>query len=105
MSSVTVLGATGGLGHTRVAELAARGHGVAAANRRGDAIVGPGVRRVAVDASDTEQTRKACADSDVVVMAATVPYSQWAATRVPMVANALDAAAFAGARLVTVDCL
>lgn len=103
MSTVTVLGAAGGVGNTVVAELAARGHDVNAVSRRGDAAVPEGVRQQAADLSVPSDVRAACHGSDVVVMAANVPYAQWATQLPPMVDSVIDATAEAGARLVMVD--
>jgi nucleoside-diphosphate-sugar epimerase len=101
---VTVLGATGGIGRAIVHELADRGHTVTAASRsitRAD--VPGGVTALATDLRDPAQARTACDGADVVVMAAQIPYPQWATELVPLVDAALDAAEQAGARLVMVD--
>jgi nucleoside-diphosphate-sugar epimerase len=101
---ITVLGAAGGIGHAIVEELARRGHTVTAASRSiTDDEVPAGVRAVPTDLTDQRQARAACADADVVVMAAQVPYPRWATELVPLVDAALDAAEVAGARLVMVD--
>jgi nucleoside-diphosphate-sugar epimerase len=100
----TVLGASGGIGRAIVAELAARGHDVVAASRSITTDGVPaGVRAMPTDLRDAAQARAACAGADVVVMAAQVPYPQWATELVPLVDAALDAAEQAGARLVMVD--
>jgi nucleoside-diphosphate-sugar epimerase len=101
---ITVLGATGGIGHATVEELARRGHTVTAASRAiTDGAVPAGVRAVPTDLADQRQARAACAGADVVVMAAQVPYPRWSSELVPLVDAALDAAEVAGARLVMVD--
>jgi nucleoside-diphosphate-sugar epimerase len=101
---VTVLGATGGIGRAIVRELAGRGHTVTAASRsitRAD--VPAGVTALATDLRDPTQARAACDGADVVVMAAQIPYPQWATDLVPLVDAALAAAEEADARLVMVD--
>ncbi len=103
MSTVTVLGAAGGAGRAIVGELAARGHDVVASSRHGDAPAPDGVRRVAADLDDPGQVAAACRGSEVVVMAASIPYPRWADELVPMVDRALDAATATGARFVMVD--
>ena len=106
MSTVTVLGGTGGMGGAIVAELVARGHEVRSASRSGTtsgAGSDPRVQAVAVDLLDADQAVAACAGSDVVVMAAQLGYRQWATTLRPMVEHALTAAEATGARLVMVD--
>jgi nucleoside-diphosphate-sugar epimerase len=101
---ITVLGAAGGIGHAIVEELARRGHTVTAASRSITSEGLPaGVRAVPTDLTDRRQARAACADADVVVMAAQVPYPRWATELVPLVDAALDAAEVTGARLVMVD--
>lgn len=101
---VTVLGATGGIGRATVTALAERGHAVTAASRSAaDAAWPTGVRGTATDLSDAAAARAACADADVVVMAAGVPYSRWAEELEDLVDGALNAAGDAGARLVYVD--
>jgi nucleoside-diphosphate-sugar epimerase len=100
----TVLGATGGIGRAIVEELSHRGHEVTAASRSITADGVPaGVRALPTDLRDPAQARAACADAEVVVMAAQVPYQAWATELVPLVDAALDAAEHAGARLVMVD--
>ncbi len=103
MTRVTVLGAAGGAGGAIVSELAARGHVVTASSRHGDAPCPDGVRQVATDLDDAAQVVAACADAEVVVMAANVPYASWATMLWPMVERALAGAVAAGARLVMVD--
>src|SRR5690554_4763522 len=103
MSTVTVLGAAGGAGNAVAAELAARGHDVTAVSRRGDATVPNGVRQHAADLSVPSDVQAACRGADVVVMAANLPYAQWAEQLPPMVDGVVEATATAGARLVMVD--
>lgn len=101
---VTVLGATGGAGRAVVHELAARGHHVTAAARSVEPTGWPdGVRPLPTDLLDRTAAAAACADADVVVMAAQVPYAAWSTTLPAMVDAAVEAAADAGARLVMVD--
>jgi nucleoside-diphosphate-sugar epimerase len=100
---VTVLGASGGIGNAITRELHARGHGVTAVNRRGDADVPAGVRQAAADADDLAAMTRACAGADVVVMAAQPPYDRWAERWPHMLEVLLAACESAGARLVFVD--
>lgn len=104
MHTVTVFGASGGIGGAIVGELAARGHAVTAASRNlpTDRFA-PSVRLRPTDLRDRRASRAAAAGADVVVMAAQVPYSRWAAELRPLVAAAVDAATCTGARLVMVD--
>jgi nucleoside-diphosphate-sugar epimerase len=101
---ITVLGATGGIGRAIVDELAVRGHQVTAASRSAAGDTWPsGVRAVPVDLRDAAGSTRACADADVVVMAAQVPYTGWATELVPMFDAAVDAAVATDAKLVVVD--
>lgn len=102
--NVTVLGATGGIGRAITRELADRGHTVTAVSRSistADGRADVRVRRA--DLTDAAGTRAACADSDVVVMAANLPYADWATSLPGVVTTALDAAVAADARFVMVD--
>src|SRR5690554_639138 len=102
--NVTVLGATGGIGLAITSELAARGHRVTAVSRSITAADVPvGVRTRRADLNDVTSARQVCADADVVVMAANLPYRDWTTRLVGFVAGALDAAAAADARFVMVD--
>lgn len=101
---ITVLGATGGIGAAIVAELTQRGHHVIAASRSVEQTLLPaGAVAHRMDLHDTESARAACAGSEVVVMAAQVPYSRWQRELVALVDAAIDAAEHAQARLVMVD--
>ncbi len=101
---ITVLGATGGAGQAITRELAARGHDVVAASRTATARSWPDrVIARTLDLDDAAATTAACADADVVVMAAQVPYQRWYDELPGMVERAADAATAAGARLVLVD--
>ncbi|MDQ3403506.1 MAG: NAD(P)H-binding protein [Actinomycetota bacterium] len=100
----TVFGATGGAGRAITLELATRGHEVTAASRSIASVTLPAnVRAVPTDLRDPASAAAAARGADVIVMAAQVPYSQWAAEFRPLVDAAVDAAATAGARLVMVD--
>ena len=103
MATVSVLGAKGGIGAAITAELAARGHAVRAVSRRGDTEPATGVERVAADLAVLDDALRATAGSEVVVMAAQVPYARWAAELPALVECALAGAAAAGARLVMCD--
>lgn len=104
MSQVTVFGASGGIGSAIVEELARRGHAVTAASRTlPNERFASSVRLQPTDLRDQPAARAAAEGADVVVMAAQVPYSRWAAELRPLVDAAVDAAASAEARLVMVD--
>jgi nucleoside-diphosphate-sugar epimerase len=102
MSRVTVLGASGGLGQAIATELAGRGHEVTGTSRTGNLPVA-GVRSRPADLHDLDDARAACAHAQVVVMAAGLPYRQWATRFSSMIDNVVTATAEAGARLVMVD--
>ncbi len=115
---VTVLGATGGIGGAILNDLAR-------ALRQGPSSGGAGGRRlravsrsitthdlgpdaataevVQADLMDAGQTVAACADSDVVVLAAQPPYPRWRPEWPTMMTNVIDAVEQADARLVFVD--
>ncbi|MFO7777044.1 MAG: NAD-dependent epimerase/dehydratase family protein [Nitriliruptoraceae bacterium] len=103
MARVRVLGAKGGLGAAITAELAARGHDVTAVSRHGDTEPTAGVERVAADLAVLDDALRATAGSEVVVMAAQVPYARWAGELPALVEHALAGAVTAGARLVMCD--
>ena len=102
--NVTVFGATGGIGRAIVRELAARGHRVTAASRTVTPTDVPaGALALPTDLRDPIAARAAVEGADVVVMAAQIPYSGWAAELFPLVDAALDATAAVSARFVMVD--
>lgn len=101
--TVTVLGASGGIGNAITIELAARGHAVSAVNRGGDATVPDGVTRRAGDLRSPAAAAAAIGAADVIVMAAQPPYPEWLATFPTLVDHVLAGAEAAGARLVFVD--
>ncbi|CAN5853164.1 NAD-dependent epimerase/dehydratase family protein [soil metagenome] len=101
--TVTVLGASGGVGGAITRELATRGHTVTAVNRGGDADVPDGVTRRAGDLRTPEGATEAIGAADVVVMAAQPPYPQWVSHWPDLIDNVLAGAEQAGARLVFVD--
>lgn len=103
-TTLTVLGATGGIGRAVTHELTTRGHEVTAASRSvTTAEVPAGVRALPTDLRDPSQSRRAADGADVVVMAAQVPYAKWRTELPALVDASLDAAGDAGARLVMVD--
>jgi nucleoside-diphosphate-sugar epimerase len=102
--NITVLGATGGIGAAITRELTTRGHAVTAASRSVTADGLPaGARALPTDLTDPAAAARAVRGSDVVVMAAQVPYPRWHDELVPLFDRALEAAASEGARLVVVD--
>ena len=101
---ITVLGAAGGAGQAIVAELAHRGHRVTAASRSVAGRSWPdGVHQLTTDLRVPGAAAAACADAEVVVMAAQVPYPRWTRELPGLFDTAADAAAAVGARLVVVD--
>lgn len=101
--TVTVLGASGGIGGAITRELAARGHIVTAVNRGGDADVPDGVARRAGDLSTPSGAAQAIGAAEAVVMAAQPPYPQWVSHWPALIDNVLAGTEQAGARLVFVD--
>lgn len=102
--NITVLGATGGIGHAITSELSSRGHDVTAASRSvRPELVPTGVRTRVTELRERDDARAACRGADVVVMAAQVPYPRWATELSDLFERAIDAASHAGARLVVVD--
>jgi nucleoside-diphosphate-sugar epimerase len=98
-----VLGATGGVGHALVRELAAHGAPVRAVNRSGRASFPGCVELVAADLTNRASTRAACQDATVVYHCAGVPYDQWARSLPGMLDNVIAAVAATGATLVYMD--
>lgn len=101
--NITVLGASGGMGRTLVNELVRRGHTVTAVNRSGNAAVPDGVRRMAADITSPGDAKRACAGSDVAVLAAQPPYPQWVTRWPPMMRSVIAGASAAGTKLVFTD--
>ena len=98
---ITVLGATGGIGRAATIELLRRGHNLRAVSRSGGAVPGADIMRA--DLTDHDACARACADSDVVVMAAQPPYPLWASEWAPMLDGVIAGVAASGAKLVLVD--
>lgn len=111
-TTMTVLGATGGIGAAITAAAEARGDlRVRAVNRSGDATVAPTTERVAADIETLEGARAALSGSTaaagadhVVVLAAQPPYHAWGDGRFErLLDNVLTATAEVGGKLVFVD--
>jgi nucleoside-diphosphate-sugar epimerase len=97
---ITILGASGGTGGALLHELVRRGHTITAVNRRGSVEASPGVTPLAADMSDAADAKRACAEADVVVLAAQPPYQDWVDRWPPLMRNVMAATAAAGAKLV-----
>jgi nucleoside-diphosphate-sugar epimerase len=98
-----VLGAAGGIGQALTAELAARGHQVTAVSRTGRPLPDVQAKPVAADVYDRPSTAAACADAEVVVLAAMPPYHAWAGNFERMLDVVVAVALDVGARVVFVD--
>lgn len=111
-TTITVLGATGGIGAAVTHAAEQRGDlRVRAVNRSGDAQVAPTTERIAADIESPAGARAALGDvhaseehEHVVVLAAQPPYHAWGEGRFErLLDNVLAAAAATGAKLVFVD--
>ena len=98
-----VLGASGGLGHAVVQELAKQGKTVRAVNRSGNIDVPSGVEVKAADTSDLESTIKACQGASVIYNCVNVPYMDWQEKLPSIYDNIIQAAASVKAKLVVGD--
>jgi nucleoside-diphosphate-sugar epimerase len=98
---ILVLGAAGQLGRAAAQAFRAGGWSVASLVRRsaGGAIA-PGTELIEVDARDTAGVIEAARGADVVLNALNVPFTQWAASAMPLAEVAIAAAREAGATLV-----
>ena len=93
MSTITIIGAAGRVGHAASqgfleAGWAVRGIGRGVKTRE----MAAGVMPVEASASDRDGLTAACAGSDVILHAANPPYDKWATTVLPMIENAIAAA-------------
>jgi nucleoside-diphosphate-sugar epimerase len=93
-----VLGATGAIGRSLVAELTARGREVRAVSRNAE-----GPHGFRADVTTAEGAVSACAGAAVVYQCAQPPYTRWAEEFVGLTDTVLTAAEKAGARLVMAD--
>jgi nucleoside-diphosphate-sugar epimerase len=98
---ILVLGAAGQLGRAAAQTFHAAGWDVASLVRgRASGEVEPGTRPIEVDARDTEGVIEAARGADVILHALNVPYTQWAASALPLAETAIAAARENGAMLV-----
>lgn len=102
-SELHVVFGTGPVGLAVLDELVARGRRVRMVNRRGQAIVPPGVEVCAGDARDPETTRRLCQGAAVVYQCVNAPYDRWPELFPPLQAAILDGAATNGAKLVVME--
>lgn len=93
-----VLGATGAIGKSVVAELTARGREVRAVSRRAE-----GPQGFRADITTAEGAVAACAGAAVVYQCAQPPYAQWAQDFVGLTDTVLTGVEKSGARLVMAD--
>lgn len=93
-----VLGATGAIGKSVVAELTARGREVRAVSRSAE-----GPQGFRADITTAEGAVAACADAAVVYQCAQPPYAQWAQDFVGLTDTVLTGVEKSGARLVMAD--
>ncbi len=98
-----VFGANGPIGSELVRLLAAQGHTVIAASRRGGFRVPEGVKVVVGDASRTEDTYRLCMGSAVVYCCVGIDYTKWADTWPAIIAGLVEGVSNAGSRLVFAD--
>jgi nucleoside-diphosphate-sugar epimerase len=100
-----VLGASGGIGHWTVVKLVERGEPVRVLARdpewfRRTWPQAKGVEVVAGDALVSDDVRHAAKDATAIFHCVNVPYQQWAAKALPMLANTISAAQTVGACVV-----
>ncbi|MDN3239633.1 NAD-dependent epimerase/dehydratase family protein [Glycomyces tritici] len=93
-----VLGATGAIGSSVVAELTARGHEVRAVSRNAE-----GPQGFQADITTADGAAAACAGAAVVYQCAQPPYARWAEEFVGLTDTVLTGVEKAGARLVMAD--
>ena len=102
-SELHVILGTGPVGMAVMEELLAQGIQVRMVNRSGKADLPAGVTLVNGDAGDTDFTRRACEGAAVVYQALNPPYDKWAELFPPLQAAAIEGAAAAGAKLISMD--
>ncbi|MCB1417868.1 MAG: NmrA family NAD(P)-binding protein [Notoacmeibacter sp.] len=100
MTTITIIGAAGRVGHAASRAFVEAGWTVRGIGRGGRVKeMAEGVVPVDASAFDRAALIKACAGSDVILHAANPPYDKWATTVLPMTENAIAAAKATGATL------
>jgi nucleoside-diphosphate-sugar epimerase len=98
---ILVLGAAGQLGRAAAQAFCAAGWSVASLVRgSAGSTIAPGTGLIEVDARDTTAVIEAARGADVVLNALNVPFTQWAASALPLAETAIAAARENGATLV-----
>ena len=100
MGRHVIVGA-GPVGTATATALAAAGHDVTLVTRSGSGPEGPGITRVAADASDPFTLAEATGSADALYNCANPPYHRWPELWPPMATSMLEVAARSGAVLVT----
>ena len=100
MGRHVIVGA-GPVGTATAQALVAAGHEVTLVTRSGSGPVGPGITRVAADASDPFALAEATGSADALYNCANPPYHRWPELWPPMATSMLEVAARSGAVLVT----
>ena len=100
MGRHVIVGA-GPVGTATATALAAAGHDVTLVTRSGSGPEGPGITRVAADASDPFTLAEATGSADALYNCANPPYHRWPELWPPMATSMLEVAAHSGAVLVT----
>jgi nucleoside-diphosphate-sugar epimerase len=105
----TVLGASGGMGHSLVRELVKEGYLVRAVARNGDRLKSQfqdlssdDVQIHAGDAFQSQFIRETCRDAEVVFHSISLPYQEWEAKQLPMMTSILEGAVGEAKRMVLV---
>lgn len=93
----------GALGLAVVRQLLAKGKRVRIVSRDGNAQIQGEVESVAADATDAEQTRKACQGADVVYQCASPAYTDWPELFPPIQKGIIAGAAAVQAKLVVAE--
>ena len=99
MGRHVIVGA-GPVGTATAHALVAAGHEVTVVTRSGSGPVGPGITRVAADASDPFALAAATGSADALYNCANPPYHRWPELWPPMASSMLEVAARSGAVLV-----
>ncbi|SEM97741.1 SDR family NAD(P)-dependent oxidoreductase [Lihuaxuella thermophila] len=103
----TVLGATGGMGHSLVKECVNAGYQVRAVARRGEQLdrffgAMPQVQIMRGDVSDPSFVQASAQNADLLFHAVNVPYRDWEHLQLPLMSSILEGASGHARRLVLV---
>jgi nucleoside-diphosphate-sugar epimerase len=98
-----VIGATGGIGHAVVRELARQGKRVRAVNRKGQGDFPAGVEVMKGDVMDAASAREISKGASVVYNCANVFYGEWLEKFPRIVEGSIEGAASANAKLIFAD--